>query len=682
MQGRNKQRERQELEFEVSILSSLVAGLNARDDNVLGFISNLLERLNSELELSVQHQQTVIKTLAAIEDVIHRDGDFSKACQLIRENLKLIQQFMSTEDSTISYTPEELVVSCEGSKSSVAKNLTAISDITSTDSELLEFVSETNEYLASAETALLVLEKSPHDKESTDEVFRCFHNIKGIAGFFDLTDFQELAHAAESLMEGVRSDTLELTHQRSQLLFDSIDMLKSMVQSVKNVMSGDSYKTPKYLNEIIKMLQDAENDSPSESQLKSDKKQSMIKPSSAFTSDKTVFPRKTEDVVRVATTKLDALVDSVGELVIANGMVQQGILKGEVDPTVVGNVQSLGKIVRELQEEAMSLRMVSLEGMFQRLARITRDLSVKSSTPINFTFEGEDTELDRSVVEEIQSPLVHMIRNAVDHGIESQQERLDKGKPPSGRIHVSAAHQGGSVVLQIEDDGRGLNKQKILEKAVSIGLIGQDDVLADQDIYKLIFEPGFSTNEEVTEISGRGVGMDVVKQSVDKLRGRLEINVRPGQGTVFSIYLPLTMAIIDGMHITVGSHHFLIPSIEIQESLRPHPDQIYTVGKEGEMVLIREKLLPLIRLHKLFDIPNANHEPSKALVTVISDQKRRYALLIDDLVGQQQVVVKPMDNMFNKVPAVSGASIMGDGKVALILDTAGILRMSREVENA
>ena len=651
----------EELEFEIGVLASLVAELDERDDNSLRFTAELLTRLGKQHNFGPEYDELVPEAIHAVQRVIQGEGDFPAAYQLITRAIDTIYASMS---------PGKSITPSFGQPTTFDSSPQAFE---ASDSELLDFVSETEEYLLSAEMALLQLEKTPDSKEHIDEVFRCFHNVKGISGFFDLGDFQDLAHVAESLMEGIRSGRDALDERRAQLLFDAVDTLKAMLSSVRGAMSGGQYRTPENFEGLVDSIVKAENASPVEAS----KPHSPAKPSAS----KRALPpiqSRSDEVVRVPTTKLDALIDSVGELVIANGMVQQETVIGtSVESQFGANVQRLGKIVRELQEQAMALRMVSLEVTFQRLARVARDLSRESSVPVEFSFRGEETELDRSVVEEIQSPLVHMIRNAVDHGIEPVEERKKRGKPETGHVQVVAFHQGGNVVIRVEDDGQGLDKERILKKALKQGLVDPEAELSDEEVYRLIFEPGFSTNEQVTEVSGRGVGMDVVKRSIDKLRGRLEISSVPGEGTTFTIRLPLTMAIIDGMVMTVGSHHFLIPSLEIQEALRPQKDQVHFVTDGGEVVVVRGKVLPLFRLYQLFDIQGAKARPTDALVLVVNDGDNQCALLVDDLVGQQQVVVKPVATMFHRVPAISGATIMGDGSVALILDTEGILRMAR-----
>ena len=535
-------------------------------------------------------------------------------------------------------------------------------DIDTANPELAAFVSETREYLAAAEVALIALEKRPSDAESLNEVFRCFHNVKGISGFLNLEHFQQLAHSAESLMDMARSGQISFTRAVSCVCFDALDLLKDMVDRVEAALSGrQSYEIPGAYAKVLEQLKNPPEvlDAP-EPQVESPEEPALPKP-------------RVDDTVKVNTRRLDSLVDAVGELAIAASMVTQDISLSKQHISLAANVSRMGKIIRELQELAVSMRMVSLESTFHKMSRVARDLSIKSGIPLEFTFSGEETELDRAVVEEIQSPLVHMVRNAVDHGIEPPSERAARAKPEVGKVHLSACHEGGSVVIRISDDGRGLDAQRILTKAISSGLVEPAAELTDREIYSLIFKPGFSTAGKVTDISGRGVGMDVVKQAVDQLRGRIEITSQPGEGTTFSIRLPLTMAMIDGMVVTVGKKRFIIPTIAIQESLRPSRHQISTVLSKAEMVSIRGSLVPLFRLHRVFGIHDAQEDPCQGILLVITDGDGSCALLVDDILGQQHVVVKPVGHTFDGVSAVSGAAIMGDGLVALILDAAGLI---------
>lgn len=384
------------------------------------------------------------------------------------------------------------------------------------------------------------------------------------------------------------------------------------------------------------------------------------------------------EAVKVDADRLDLLVDMIGELVIAESMVAQSPEMRRHRTTDLGrHVSQLDKITRELQVMAMSLRMVPVRSTFQKMARLVRDLAKKTNKPVEFHMSGEDTELDKTVVDKIGDPLVHMVRNAVDHGIEdSPAARRQAGKPPAGNVHLRAFHEGGNIHIEVEDDGRGLDRDTIVKKGVERGLISAADSLSDREIWNLIFEPGFSTAQVVTAVSGRGVGMDVVKRNIEALRGHVEIVSRPGQGCVFTIQLPLTLAIIDGMVVRVGSERYVLPTLSIVISLRPTPNEINTVVGRGEMLSLQGRLLPLFRLYQTLEIGGAVKDPCEGTVVVVESDGARVGLLVDEILGQQQIVIKSLGESLRGLPGIAGGAIMPDGRVGLILDVGGLVRLA------
>ncbi|MBD3393989.1 MAG: hypothetical protein GF418_00035 [Chitinivibrionales bacterium] len=338
--------------------------------------------------------------------------------------------------------------------------------------------------------------------------------------------------------------------------------------------------------------------------------------------------------------------------------------------------------MRNAQELSMSLRMVSIKSTFQKMARLVRDLSKKAGKDVEFITEGEDTELDKSVVEHIGDPLLHMIRNAIDHGIEaSGEQRARAGKPRRARVWLRAFHKAGNVYIEIQDDGRGLDREAILKKAVTHGLCKEEDRFSDQEVYQFIFKPGFSTAEKVTDVSGRGVGMDVVRRNIQMLRGSVEIQTEKGKGSTFSIRLPLTLAIIDGMIVRLDTENYIVPTLSIIESIMAKDEQIDTVAGKGEVVDVRGKLMRLVRLSKVLGTNgrtgNAAVNGTNQIIMIVEDMLgKTVALLVDEIVGRQQVVIKSLGKGIGDVPGVSGGAIMGDGSVNLILDVGGIVRMA------
>jgi two-component system chemotaxis sensor kinase CheA len=321
--------------------------------------------------------------------------------------------------------------------------------------------------------------------------------------------------------------------------------------------------------------------------------------------------------------------------------------------------------------------MVPIQGVFQKMTRLARDLSHKASKPVDFVTVGEETELDRTVVDKIADPLVHMVRNSIDHGIEPSADRVKAGKPPTGRVELRAFHKCGSIVIEMEDDGKGLDTERILKKAVESGLVEAGQDLPPEEIFKLIFHPGLSTAEKVTSISGRGVGMDVVKKNVEALRGRIDISSTRGKGTIFTIRLPLTLAVIDGQIVRIGQQRYIIPINSIVRTLRPTREQVSSVLGHGEVVRERNELLPLVRLHKLFNITESREDATQGLVVVVEEDGKKCCLLVDDLLGQQQVVIKNLGDGLGRVRGVSGGAIMGDGKITLILDVPGLVQLAQ-----
>ncbi len=386
------------------------------------------------------------------------------------------------------------------------------------------------------------------------------------------------------------------------------------------------------------------------------------------------------EAIKVDANRLDQLVDMIGELVIAESMVVREVeLQGDMYTDLSRHVGQLDKITRELQLMAMSLRMIPIKSTFQKMARLVRDLSKKTGKLIEFHTSGEDTELDKTVVDKIGDPLVHMVRNSVDHGIESSpEERVKKGKPPIGNIYLRAYHSGGNIHIQVEDDGAGLNREAIIKKAMEQGLIRSEEGLSDHEVWNLIFEPGFSTAQVVTEVSGRGVGMDVVKKNIEALRGHVDIQSTPGKGTIFTIRLPLTLAIIDGMVVRVGEERYIIPTLSIIISIRPTEKDINTIVGKGEVLSFHGKLINLYRLNRLFNIPNAVEKYTDGTIVVVEVGNAQIGLLVDEILGQQQIVIKSLGDALKGVHGIAGGAIMPDGKVGLILDIAGILKLAEE----
>ncbi|GJL38105.1 chemotaxis protein CheA [Enterobacter hormaechei] len=383
--------------------------------------------------------------------------------------------------------------------------------------------------------------------------------------------------------------------------------------------------------------------------------------------------------IRVAVEKVDQLINLVGELVITQSMLAQR--SNELDPVTHGDLitsmTQLQRNARDLQESVMSIRMMPMEYVFSRFPRLVRDLASKLDKQVELTLQGSSTELDKSLIERIIDPLTHLVRNSLDHGIEVPEKRVAAGKSPIGNLTLSAEHQGGNICIEVTDDGAGLNRERILAKAISQGMPVHEN-MSDEEVGMLIFAPGFSTAEQVTDVSGRGVGMDVVKRNIQEMGGHVEIKSRQGAGTTIRILLPLTLAILDGMSVKVSGEVFILPLNAVMESLQPREEDLHPLAGGERVLEVRGEYLPLVELWKVFDVNGAKTEATQGIVVILQSAGRRYALLVDQLIGQHQVVVKNLESNYRKVPGISAATILGDGSVALIVDVSALQGLNRE----
>lgn len=382
--------------------------------------------------------------------------------------------------------------------------------------------------------------------------------------------------------------------------------------------------------------------------------------------------------IRVSVEKVDELINLVGELVIAQSMVNEAVrqIPSDILTSMQEALTAMNRSTRDLQERVMAVRMVPLASVFRRFPRVVHDLAATMQKQVAVEITGEDTELDKQMIEQIGDPLTHLVRNAVDHGVESPEERLAAGKPAAGKIGLRAYHEGGNVVIEVSDDGRGLDRDRVHRKAIAQGIVKADEPLTDEQIHALIFAPGFSTADQVTGVSGRGVGMDVVKRNIEALNGSVSIDSQPGRGIAFRIRLPLTMAILDGLAVSLNEEIYILPLLAVVESFRPKPEDVKTISGRGEVILARGKTVPLVRLHRILNVSAKVTDPTKGLVVLLENQGRKLGLLVDELLGQMQVVMKSLEANYQKVEGISGATILGDGQVAFILDAPGLSRLA------
>jgi two-component system, chemotaxis family, sensor kinase CheA len=602
---------------------------------------------------------------------------------------------------------------------------------------LTDFISESREHLESADLKIMSMETDPGNPESMNAIFRAFHSIKGVAAFLELEGIRTLSHEVETLLDKVRSGKIRTSGGLVDLWLESVDAMRKMLaalaspsenrptqhdvdgwnallsqvrKAVAGILPAEAAAAPAgsgqaqglklgeilvqtgavtsaELNETLSAQEHGGKTGRLGEILVKEGKASAQAVTQALRSQKT--PEKgseeapaaaaggsvsVKETVKVEAERLDRLLDAIGELVIAESMiVQSPELRGKVSPTMVQRLTHLDKITRGLQEMGTSLRMVPIRPVFQKMARLVRDLSKKQGKGIEFVTNGDQTELDKTVVEKIGDPLVHMVRNAIDHGIETDpQDRIRAGKPAVATVQLSAFQKGGNICIKLQDDGRGLNRDAILAKARENGLIKPDAVLEDRDVWLLIFEPGFSTAKVVTETSGRGVGMDVVKRNVEELRGRIEIQSQPGVGTTFSIWLPLTLAIIDGMIVRLGGDRFIFPTLSIMRIVPLVKEEIYTVIDKGEMLKLQDEMIPLLRLHQLY--PGFESQGWARLAVIVESEGKKVGIPVNELLGQQQIVIKALGESFKNIPGLTGGAILSDGNVGMILDVDGLMK--------
>ena len=586
------------------------------------------------------------------------------------------------------------------------------------DTELLnEFCNEGKDLLQDIEQGVLVLEENPASADTLNVVFRAFHTFKGGAGFLGLEPIKNLAHELESLLDAARRGDLTIDTYITELILAGRDALQQFLSEIGKRLGGalkSEAITVPTSDLIMRVKARLAGESPppaTDAQLVPAQPQVAAAPvvsaplqpvppqaqppaaPTANAQQQPVAPPAAKPVpqnttatkasagsnerlasfVKLDTGKLDVLVDLVGELVIAQSMVMQHPQVQTLhDRNLARFVRQLQRITTDLQRNAMSLRMVEIRGAFQKMTRLVRDLSAAQGKQVQLLLSGEETEIDRNIVEELGDPLVHMVRNSVDHGIEMPEVRVAQGKPPLGTVRLHAQHKGGGIVITISDDGKGLDQSRILAKAIQRGLIDADATPTEKEIFDLIFLPGFSTVDNITDISGRGVGMDVVRASISRLRGRVEVQSTLGQGSDVTIRLPLTMAIIDGMLIGIGSERFIIPSLSVRESFRPLPGGVATSQGRGEVVSVRGKLIPLVRLGDQLGIESVAKDPCEGIIVVTQSESNARGLLVDRLIGKQEVVIKSLGSAFKGQTSMSGAAILGDGLVALILDIDNI----------
>jgi len=545
------------------------------------------------------------------------------------------------------------------------------------DPELVaDFILESREHLTTIEQRILMLEREPGNPDAINSIFRGFHTIKGLAGFLEFPSIQAVAHEVETALNLAREGKLAITPSAIDVILESVDYLTRAIAAVESGARSERVPGQDHVIERVQALMAGEPGVPARASAEYPVMTPPAPAAEAVARPESKARRVAAESssVRVDTSKLDYLVDMVGEMVIAQSLVRhnQVVAAAGGDPRLHRDLAQLTRITGEVQRTAMAMRMVPIGQLFQRAARQIRDLSRKVGKQVELVTRGEDTQLDKTIAEELADPLMHMVRNSIDHGIEAPEVREAAGKAAQANVTLAAYHRAGQVVIEIADDGRGLDCSKILAKAREKGLAEDGAHLSEGDIFRLILEPGFSTANQVTDISGRGVGMDVVRRQVEKLRGRIEIRSQAGQGTTFLLKLPLTLAIIDGLVVTIGRHRYIVPLFAVREMFRPAAESMFTVQNRQEMALVRGRLLPVLRLYKRFGLTPRTEDPCQALLIVAEAEGQPFCLMVDDLIGKQEVVIKSLGEGLGKVPGVAGGAILGEGHVGLILDMGGL----------
>jgi len=592
--------------------------------------------------------------------------------------------------------------------------------ITITPEMVATYIMEAEEQLEVTEASLLALEKNLNDAEALDSAFRGMHTFKGNSGLFNFTQLEKLGHEFEEILEGFKSGDRQVEHQGISLMLKVLDVLKATTHKLPE---GDGHvdNCDTYLDLLKKYKASGQVSKATTVNLKGDATlvgeiliemgaltreqldralnrqaeplgeilcgMGSIKTTDldqalavqqqrrATKTETAVQRRSATQNIRVDLFKLDSLMNLVGELIIAeNTVVNNPDLDDYELPHFRKAALQLNRISRDLQDISMSLRMVPIEATFHKMVRVVRDVSQKQNKQVQLVMDGEDTEVDKSVIEHMANPMLHLIRNAIDHGIESPEERERQGKERTGIVNLRAYHEGGQVVIQVSDNGGGIDRNRVIAKAREKGLITQQhEFQNEQEVYNLLFEPGFSTASTVTDISGRGVGMDVVKKSIDGIKGRITIHSELGVGTTFAIRIPLTLAIIEGMLIRVGVQLFTVPLLSIRESLRTDLSAISKTIDGSEMVSIRKELVPVIRLHELFNTKADFTELTEGILIVVEHGTYQFCLLADEIIGQYQTVIKGLSEFFGMARGISGTSILSNGDISLILDIQGIV---------
>lgn len=549
-----------------------------------------------------------------------------------------------------------------------------------------EFVVESNDHLGNMESAILD-SNGEFSGPTIDLMFRAIHSIKGASAYFKLLEVTEASHLTENLMDECRTGKRVFDQGLSTLCLSYIDLARNQLNSCKEAIStgGKVTRNQQTLDYLAQLnaYQKGESfssvvkkDVVTEAKVTSQSKASQ--PTNSANAPVSGDKLEIKNFVKVETARLDQLIDSIGEMCIYSSMLIEKSRRLLSDhPDILNTSHQVEKFAKELQNIGMSMRLIPIRGLFQKMSRLVWDTSKKIGKDIKFVMHGEDTELDRSIIDKLADPLMHMVRNSLDHGVESPSDRINSGKSPQGTVELSAYHAGGSIHIRIKDDGKGMDPDKLVQKAIEKGILAEGTKLPESEAFQLIFAAGFSTAAQVTDISGRGVGMDVVRRNIESMRGRIRIESKIGEGTIFTIELPLTLAIIDGIQVAVGTSTYILPTLSVVELLRPNPDLITRTLDKGETYQFRGRYLPVYRLYDLFNVTPRSELPEQALFVVVETNGEQYIVMVDDVLGSYSTVIKSLGEMFQEQKGLAGCCVLSTGDVALILDTRSTLDLAR-----
>lgn len=681
-------------------------GLN-RIKNISHSLESLLDRLRiSELYINpdlisilLDGTDILVHMIDFVEKEVHFKGEGKISFSITEPDIDIsrlqskilnIDNPSSGENCDTEESPEKTDEKPHVESYKTAMNL----DDLITEDMIRKFIEESSDLLDSAEHSILELEGSSDINHAVDHAFRNIHTIKGNSGFFGFAAIEETSMETENLLDLIRKGKNIANNHTVSVILQKVDYIRNLMHRLINPevqeQAGDDYRP---LGDVLIDMGISKEDIEHAANLQNKKIGEILLEEgivSTNTLDKALQSQsktvtgvpsisiKRKDI-RIDMEKLDRLFDMVGELITAEGMVvDSDDIKGLELRDFNKSALYLSKITREIQSITMSMRMIPLDGLFNKMKRLVRDLSKKMEKPVQFLISGADTEMDRNVIEEIADPLVHIIRNAIDHGLESKEIREQSRKDPVGIIDLNARYEGNEIWITVKDDGAGLNREQILKKAMTKGLIkGNPDDLEPKEIWNLIFEPGFSTVEKVSDISGRGVGMDVVKKNIEKLRGRIDINSTEGEGSEMILRIPLTLAIIDAISCKVGNMNMALQSSDVIEFLRPSAALFTETGKDRRVINLRSEIIPLIDLNQFYK-KKLRKNSDDGVIIVISAVGEKVALIVDEILGSKQIVVKALPELLEDTRAVSGCSVMGNGDVCLILDAAALIRETLE----